>query len=126
LTILTTDHPFGLRFLTDENFDNRILAGLRRRLPRLDVVRIQDSGLIGAEDPEVLAWAAMEARILLTHDVATMPAYAYERVKAGAEMPGVIEVPLSLPIAQAIEDLLLLIYGSQPGEWKNQVVYLPL
>jgi len=47
-----------VRFLADENFDNRILAGLRRRLPALDVLRVQDAGLIGAEDPEILAWAA--------------------------------------------------------------------
>ena len=33
------------RFLTDEDFDNRILRGLIRRLPELDVVRVQDVGL---------------------------------------------------------------------------------
>jgi Domain of unknown function (DUF5615) len=115
-----------VRFLADENFDNRILAGLRRRLPRLDVIRVQDSDLVGAEDPEILAWAAREDRLLLTHDAATMPAYAYMRVQAGTKMPGVIEVPLVMPIAQAIEDLLLFIEVSQPGEWENQVTYLPL
>jgi Domain of unknown function (DUF5615) len=49
-----------VRLLADENFDNRILARLRRRLPALDILRVQDVGLVGAEDPEILAWAAEE------------------------------------------------------------------
>jgi hypothetical protein len=43
-----------LRLATDEDFNNRILRGLLRRMPDLDVVRVQDVGLSGSEDPEVL------------------------------------------------------------------------
>ncbi|HEX4964645.1 MAG TPA: DUF5615 family PIN-like protein [Thermoanaerobaculia bacterium] len=115
-----------MRFLADENFDNRILAALRRRRPGLDVLRIQDTGLIGAEDPQVLALAARENRIVLTHDVATMPDYAYERIEAGAAMPGVIEVPRQMPIGEAIEELSLILEASEADDWDNLVVYLPL
>ena len=69
-----------LRFVTDENFNNAILRGLLRRNPNLDVVRIQDVGLSGADDSKVLEWSAREDRILLTHDVGTITRYAYERV----------------------------------------------
>jgi len=34
-----------LLFLSDEDFNRRIVRGLRRRLPHLDVVRVQDVGL---------------------------------------------------------------------------------
>lgn len=51
-----------LRFAADENFNNDILRGLRRRDDELDVVRIQDVGLSGASDPEVLEWAAGSSR----------------------------------------------------------------
>jgi predicted nuclease of predicted toxin-antitoxin system len=61
-----------VRLLTDENFNGSILRGLIKRLPKLDVVRIQDVGLIHADDPTILEWAANEQRILLTHDVATI------------------------------------------------------
>jgi hypothetical protein len=47
-----------IRFLSDEDFNRRILRGLRRRLPALDVVRVQDVGLIARPDTEVLEWAA--------------------------------------------------------------------
>ncbi len=72
-----------LRFVADENFNNNIIRGLLRRQLELDIVRVQDVGLRGADDPNVLEWAAQEGRVLLTHDVATITQYAYERVEAG-------------------------------------------
>src|SRR5437899_3151612 len=68
-----------IKLLSDENFDGDILRGLLRRLPDLDVVRVQDVGLAGTPDPDLLAWAAGEERILLTHDRATVPGFAYDR-----------------------------------------------
>lgn len=115
-----------LRFAADENFNNNIVRGLQRRSASLDVVRVQDVGLFSADDPTVLEWAAREKRVLLTHDVATITHYAYERVAAGQGMPGVVEVTRSVPVGRAIEDLLLLAECSLDGEWEGQVLYLPL
>ena len=42
-----------LRFAVDEDFDNRIVRGLLRLRPTLDLVRVQDAGLLGKRDPEV-------------------------------------------------------------------------
>ena len=115
-----------LRLATDENFNNDILRGLLRQVPELDVVRIQDVGLSGADDPQVLAWAADEGRVLLTHDVRTITRYAYERVEAGLAMPGVFEVSRALPLGQVVADLVLVATCSREGEWEGQVQYLPL
>ena len=115
-----------LRFIADENFNNNIVRGLLRRQPELDLVRIQDVGLISADDPTVLEWAAQEGRVLLTHDVATITQYAYERIEAGLSMPGVFEVSLDVPIGRVIEDILLLAECSLDGEWEGQIRYLPL
>ena len=60
-----------LKLAADENFNNNIVRGLLRKEPGLDIVRVQDVGLKGADDPTVLEWAAQEERILLTHDVKT-------------------------------------------------------
>lgn len=114
------------RFLADENFNGSVVRGLLRRLPNLDIVTVQQSGLSGAEDPDVLAWAADHGRILLTHDVNTVPDFVRERVAAGQPMPGVVEVPATLPIGRAIEELLLLAQCSLEGEWENQIVRVPL
>lgn len=115
-----------LLLVADENFNNDIMRGLLRRQPDLDILRIQDVGLSGADDPTILEWAAQQNRVLLTHDVSTITRYAYERVQAGKFMPGVIEVNRSVPIGIAIEDILLLAETSHDKEWEGQILYLPL
>ena len=110
----------------DENLNRSIIRGLRLRLPFVDIVRVQDAGLSGADDRAVLEWAAASGRVLLTHDVATMTAFAYERVAAGLPMPGLFEIGLDLPLARVIDDLALIAECSLPGEWEGQVRYLPL
>jgi len=115
-----------LHLAADENFSNNIVRALIRRQPLLDIVRIQDVGLSGADDAAVLDWTAQQGRILLTHDVSTITAHAYARVRAGLPMPGVFEVSLNSPISVILEDLLLLAESSLEGEWEGQVRYLPL
>ena len=116
----------ALRWLADENFNNDILGALFRRNPALDIVRVQDVGLSGADDITVLAWAARNSRVLLTHDVSTVTAHAYDRVRAGDRMPGVFEVSRAVPILAAVEDILLISVCSHPDEWEERVRYLPL
>ncbi|HUG20637.1 MAG TPA: DUF5615 family PIN-like protein [Planctomycetaceae bacterium] len=115
-----------LRLLADENFNGDIVRGLCLRQSNLDLVRVQDVGLAGAEDPDVLAWAAQNNRILLTHDRATMPEYAYERVVTGQAMCGVFILDDRFPIGRAIEEILLMEECSEQAEWVGRSVYLPL
>ncbi len=65
-----------MRWLADENLNKDIVRGLLRRKPDLDIVRVQDVGLSGVDDASLLAWAAAQDRMLITHDVSTMTAYA--------------------------------------------------
>ena len=73
----------------------------------------------------LLAWAATNNRIVLTHDHATMPDFAYARVVAGQPMPGVFVMPDRMAVRQAIEELLVEDCSEQ-AEWAGLVVYLPL
>jgi hypothetical protein len=115
-----------LRLAADENFNSDIIRGLLRRKPDLDIIRVQDAGLSGADDAAVLDWAADEGRVLVTHDAATITRHAYDRVRAGRRMPGVFEVGAIVPIGRAIDDLILIVECSLEGEWEGQVRYLPL
>jgi Domain of unknown function (DUF5615) len=114
------------RLLADENFNGRILRALRRRLPEVDIVRAQDTPLYGADDPALLQFAADEARVVLTHDVETLVGYAWDRVRAGMAMPGVIAASTRSPIGQVIEDLEILLLASPPEEIEGQIRFLPL
>ena len=113
-------------FITDENFNGAILRGLIRRLPDLDVVRVQDVGLLHAADPIILEWAANEGRVLLTHDVATIRSYAYQRVEQNMVMPGVIAVVATASIRRALDDLELFILCSEADDYENEVTFIPL
>lgn len=75
-----------IRFLTDENFNIHILNGVRRRLPSLDILRIQDAGLRTSRDQLILEYAGFENRIVLSHDIHTMETFAKARLNAGKSM----------------------------------------
>jgi hypothetical protein len=115
-----------LKFLSDENFNGDILRGLYRRRPDLNVVRVQDVGLSAATDHDILAWASVEDRIVLTHDRETMLHAAYERVRSGQTMPGVFLVSDRMPFSHVIDEILLAVDCLTPDECKNFVRFFPL
>ena len=102
------------------------MRGLRRLHPELDAIRIQDTEIYEADDPVVLEWCAIEERILVSHDLRTIPKYAYERIRDGKTVTGIILVPTDLPIHQRIEDLHILIECAAEEDWTNRLEYLPL
>ena len=114
------------RFLADENFNLNAVQELRRHLPSLDIIRVQELGMTQAIDPSILERAAEMGRVVLTHDVKTMPGFAYDRVRASLPMPGVVIVPDLLPVGKTVEDLELMITCSLDDEWADRVQYLPL
>lgn len=114
-----------LRLVSDENLNGDIVRGLLRRHPELDLVRVQDVGLMETPDSDILEWAAGEGRVLLSHDVSTVPPAAYQRIADGQPMPGVFILPDRMPIGRAIDEILFLSLDVEPDEWKDQVVYLP-
>lgn len=114
-----------LSFLADENFSHRILRAIRLRIEGLDLVIVQRVGKGGARDPELLAWAAEQNRILLTHDRQTIPKHAYDRIRAHLKMPGVIVVSDTLPVGEAIEVVSMYIECGTVEDFNQQVFFLP-
>ena len=115
-----------LRLLTDENFDQDIVRGLKRRTPNLDLLSVRDVGLAGTPDPQILNWAAQNNRVLLTHDKKTMTKYAEQLLTQGQPMAGGVLSPKVLPIGRAIEDLQLVVECYSQTEMQNRIERLPL
>jgi Domain of unknown function (DUF5615) len=115
-----------VRYLFDQDFNGRIVRGVRRRMPSLDTVTVQEAGLSDASDAVVLEWAATEARIVISHDHRTMRAYAEERLKAELLMRGLILVRQRVPLREAIDDLVLIGETTTAEEWEGKIVFLPL
>jgi hypothetical protein len=115
-----------LRFLADENFNNDIVRGLRRLWPDADISTVQGLGMHGAADSDVLEWAAANERILLTHDWRTMPGHVRDRLARNEPVSGVLVVPTTLPLRRAIEEVAIVAVCSEPADWRDQIVRLPL
>jgi hypothetical protein len=94
--------------------------------PRLDFLSATRARLEGLADSEVLSLAASQRRVLVSHDFQTMPAHFGEYLRSAGSSPGVILVPQHLPVALAIEDLVLIWSISGAEEWTDRIIALPL
>lgn len=115
-----------IRLLTDENFNQKILRGLIRRIPHLDFVLVNEVGLASLPDRVLLRWAAREHRIIVSQDVKTMGPEAEQRIRHGEPMAGLIVVPQSVPIGDAINDLELLVECYSESDMRDTIKRLPL
>lgn len=114
-----------IRFLADADLNHAIVAAVLRRAPEADFRSATDAGLPGLHDLEVLALAAREGRLLVTHDQNTMPRFFSEFIAKRASS-GVIVVRQKLTVASVLDDLVLIWTASRAEEWTNRIVYLPL
>lgn len=94
-------------FLADANFNQKIVKGLLLREPAIDFALPQAMIPEGMTDPDVLDLAQTTGRVVVSHDVTTMPRW-FDHCVEQRRSAGVILVPDRLPIRNVIEDLLLI------------------
>ena len=114
-----------VRFQADADLNQIIVAALVRRAPGVDFRTAELAHLRGLNDREVLALAAREERILVTHDSKTMPRHVGEFAESNRSA-GVIIVPQHLPVSVVVDELHLVWSATSPEEWTNRICYLPL
>lgn len=85
----------------------------------------REAGLTGMGDPAVLAFAAGEGRVLVSHDRKTMPTHFADFTQHSTS-PGLLIVSQHLPVSAAAEELLLIWVASEAEEWTNQIASLPI
>ncbi len=71
-----------VQFQADADLKQTIVSGVLRRQPKIDFHSANEANLEGLDDAEVLAIAAREHRVLVTHDRKTMPTRNRENKKA--------------------------------------------
>jgi len=114
-----------IRFQADADLNHVILLATIRREPRIDFQSAVTANLASLDDNKVLSEAAKEGRILVTHDRKTMPRHFSEFITVETS-PGVIIIPQTLPVASAVDDLMLIWSLSETEEWVNRICFLPL
>ncbi len=111
-------------FLADTDLRFAIVRGLREQY-QIDFLPAQ--GLISEStpDPAVVTLAAHLGRVLVSHDLKTMPGHFY-RFLEQRESPGLILIPQLLPTGSAVEELRVAWICQEAHEFKNRIIYLPL
>ena len=108
------------RFQADADFSQRIVSAVRRQEPAIDFQTANVLGLRGLHDLEVLALAAHEGRVLVTHDLATMPDHFANFVETNTSA-GLLVIRQKAGIRRALEELLHVWIESDADDWINQM-----
>jgi hypothetical protein len=113
-----------IRFQADADLRVPIIKGLKRREPSVDFATAHEAGLAGIDDRAVLAHAASNGRVLVSHDVSTMPE-EFSRFIQARTSPGVILISQDLSYREAIEGLLRVWSSTEAKDWENVLSFLP-
>ena len=114
----------GVKLYMDVHVRREITEGLRRR--GVDILTSQEDGAAELDDPILLDRATSLGRILFSQDDDLLREAA-RRQQTGERFAGVIYAhQLNIAIGQCIDDLELIATASEPEEWLDHVMYLPL
>jgi hypothetical protein len=113
-----------VRFQGDYDFSGHIIRALLRRQPAIDFQTGHEAGLEGVADLQVLAIAASEGRVLVSHDRKTMPLH-FANFIVNQTCPGVILISQGFPVQEAVEELLLIWEASEAEEYLNRLISIP-
>ena len=105
------------RFQADADLHLPIIKGLKRREPSIDFMTANEAGLSGMDDWDVLSLAASHGRVLVSHDVSTLPE-VFSRFIKEQTSPGVILISQELSYRQAIEGLLRAWSTTEAEDWQ--------
>lgn len=114
----------SIRFLADEDLHGAIIDGLRAREPAIDILDVKDSGLRKTRDSDLLELAAIEHRIVLSHDRGTMSRHYRDRLLAGHPTAGLILISQRAQLGDVIEYLILVWAAMERHEWAGRIVFL--
>jgi precorrin-6B methylase 1 len=114
-----------IRFQADNDLNRAIVHALVRLEPMIDFQTAQAAQLHGVPDEQVLARSAAERRVLVSHDITTMPHHFADFLQSNTSA-GVLIAPQSLAHNRVVEDLLLLWMTDEADDWINRICIMPL
>ena len=110
-----------VRFLFDEDFNDRIIRGVRRRPIAFETITAAEAELGSCDDDIVSEWVAHNGRLLVSHDRRTLRPAAERRLTAGSPMNGLILVRQDYPIGRALDEIVLIGEASTAEEWRGLI-----
>ena len=111
-------------FQADNDLRKAIVRGAVRREPQMNFRSAQVARLDAVSDRDVLALAAQEGRILVSHDFQTMPQH-FRLFTRERRSPGSLLIRQDLPVGEAVQSLVLIWEASDASEWENRLCLVP-
>lgn len=106
-----------IQLYTDEHVPKAVARGLRQR--GVDVLTVQEAGMLGASDEEHLSFARRQGRVTFTQDEDFLRLHAFERQHAG-----IVYAPQQTAIGEIIRGLMLVSEVLEPDEMEGHVEFL--
>src|SRR5262245_62146813 len=122
----------ALRFLLDGNLPGRLLAAVLNHnamgMHPVDVIQVGEPPDLprGTQDPEILIWAESEDRILVSHDLSTLPIFLADHTKAGRYSPGIFLIRHGATLREVVDFIVLAAHASEPWEWAGRCQFIPV
>lgn len=110
--------PTEIRYHLDEHVATAVASGLRRR--GIDVTTTAEADLLGADDPDHLALALREGRVVVTHDSDFL-----SLARAQPEHAGICYCHQQVRSVRQIIEMLCLLHECYDAEtMRNRIEYL--
>jgi len=115
-------------FLLDEHLPKWWSGAVRRRYPHLRVWRVGTPGapLLSAPDADLLEWCELNNAFLVTNNRQSMPLHLADHTSRGRHVPGIFVISPAQDIDDLADDLALIEGASRPGEYQDQIRFLPI
>ncbi len=118
----------NVRFLIDENTSPALADQLRRIQPGIMVRKVGDADVPprGTMDTDILTWLENENFYLITRNRKSMPRHLSDHIAKGGHVPGILTLRPNASMRDIIDDLLLIWEATEGGEYRDQIVHIPL
>ena len=121
----------ALRYVFDEHLRGELWKAVEFHNDHypslLDVVRVGDPPdlPLGSKDPDIVFWAEIAGRVLVSRDKRTMIADLAAHLQTGRRSPGLFIVRRGANLADVLAFLIYAASAGDDDQWRDQVVYIP-
>lgn len=114
-----------MNFLADENLSRRFVNAMSRYDAAINIVRVQEVGLLGMDDTAVLNWAVDKNHVLITKDRATIPSLVAQRLAEGIPSPHILIIRPDAQLNEILAMIEAIVAYNLPTDWQYPVRWIP-
>ncbi len=117
-----------IRYLLDEHVSYHLRKAVKNHDSDIVIRRIGESGVptLGTLDPDILIWCETNNFALVTNNRKTMPMHLKDHLSDGNHVPGIFVLNSNLTMSETAYELALITGTSEPEEFTDQLIYLPI